>query len=151
MHFHRFNKSFSLRSVYMTWVNGGVKSNYALIEEMHLSFARHKFYFLAQEGCFFQSCYPAPRSGRRGRGGIISCESKRGLGNWRAICAYVCVPVWKHVCACVRGVGAGVGCGCRAPDARIKERLVEIKALPWSLPARLQATRVTNPSLLTPQ
>lgn len=36
---------------------------------------------------------------------------------------------------------------CEGLDARIKKRLVEIKALPYRRPARLQATRMTNPLL----
>lgn len=47
------------------------------------------------------------------------------------------------VCVCV--------CVCGARDTRIKKRLVEIKALPQSLPVQLQATRMTNPSLITLQ
>lgn len=58
-------------------------------------------------------------------------------GAWTASSLPICV------CACMHGH--------RAWDARIKKRLVEIKALPQSLLARLQATRMTNPSLHTLQ
>lgn len=66
-------------------------------------------------------------------------------GAWTASSLPICVrgPVCMCVCACMHGH--------RAWDARIKKRLVEIKALPQSLLARLQATRMTNPSLHTLQ
>lgn len=75
-------------------------------------------------------------------------------GAWKLasnLCICVRARVEARVCMCAREGWGQRGGGCRARDARIKERLVEIKALPWSLPARLQATRVTNPSLVTLQ
>lgn len=133
----------------MMWINSGVKSNYALIQETHLSFAYHKLYFLAQEGCFFRVA-TQPHAQDQGVGvGLSLVTASGGLEIGEQFVHMCACPCGKHVCVCVRGWRA-VG-GCRARDARIKERLVEIKALPWSLPARLQATRVTNPSLLTLQ
>lgn len=53
--------------------------------------------------------------------------SERGVGDYLScpsfgVFTHVRVPMWECVCACMRG--------CRAWDARIKKRLVEIKALP---------------------
>lgn len=88
----------------------------------------------------FSSRGPAPCSGR-GVGDYVLVEQ---AGAWTTSSLPICVgAVCLHECARMHRR--------RAWDARIKKRLVEIKALPWSLLARLQATRMTNPSLHTLQ
>ena len=68
----------------------------------------------------FLSCDPTLCSGR-GAGDYLLLEQAWA---WTASSLYICVRVHVgvRVCACVRGR--------RARDARIKKRLVEIKALP---------------------
>lgn len=79
-----------------------------------------------------------PYGQNEGQGIISMLEQVGGLETGEL---FVRAParVEIHVCLCVRG------------DAHIKKRLVEIKALPQSPPARLQAKRRTNPSLITPR
>lgn len=108
-------------------------------------------FFLSKRDVFFRVA-TQPHAQDEGVGvGLSLVRASRGLEigeQFVHMCACPCGSTCVYVCE--GGVG-GRGGGCKALDARIKERLVEIKALPWSLPARLQATRVTNPSLLTLQ
>lgn len=100
----------------MTWVKGGVKSNYALIKEMHLSFACHKFYFLPQEGCFFGAA-TQPRAQDEGVGvGLSLVRASRGLEigeQYVHMCACPCGSTCVYVCEGELGVGGWVqGPGC---------------------------------------
>lgn len=65
---------------------------------------------------------------------------------WKLVNGLVCAYVLTPVCVFMRGRRGG-----GAWDARIKKRLVEIKALLQSLPAGLRLTRMTNPSFITPR
>lgn len=78
---------------------------------------------------------------KKGRGlSLVRTSGGLEIGERLGLC------ICAHTRVFMRG-GRGGGCGAR--DARIKKRLVEIKALLQSLPAGLWLTRMTNPSFIT--